>query len=71
MTETMIMPNFERKSGKRAMVKPGKFNPDRETVTDAVQDFLKKGGKIKKVVVMPDMDDGGGRGDVDEFLRGE
>lgn len=46
-----------------------KFNPNRAYIDQAVNDYLKKGNKIKKIEIMPDFIDSGDNY-ADHFLMG-
>lgn len=47
-----------------------RFNPDKEFVSQAVQDFLDSGGKIKKVEDFVSTETKYSRRDADKWLRG-
>jgi hypothetical protein len=40
---------FEKKGGRRKKMKGVSFNPNHEYLENAVQNFIKKGGEIKKI----------------------
>jgi hypothetical protein len=41
--------SFEKKSGRRKKIKSVSFNPNHEYLENAVQNFIKKGGEVKKI----------------------
>jgi hypothetical protein len=41
--------SFEKKSGRRKKMNGVSFNPNHEYLENAVQNFVKKGGEIKKI----------------------